>query len=77
MKKKIPPIEPKKEWKTVADMDIKYESISFPVLLQWVMDNVPKGTKLEDIQISFEIDDSTGYYDDVIIEAHMILSVYS
>lgn len=60
----------------VAERDIKYSCMSLTELLEWAMHNVPKGTKMQDIQLDFETDSSTGYYDDIIIDAKMILSYW-
>jgi hypothetical protein len=64
-----------KIWKEVASKDIQYESIKFVDLMQWVMDNIPKGTSLQDIEIEYDIGDYVGYYDETIIKARMNLKV--
>jgi len=73
--KTIVPV-PLKTWHVVATKeDIKWESIPYLELMQWVMSNVPSGTLLEDINISVDVDTTTGYYDDVIVNVSMKLSV--
>jgi hypothetical protein len=64
-----------KEWKKVATRDIKYEYSTLAELLSWIKQSVPEGTKEEDILIEVEVDDTKGYYDDIIITAEMKLSV--
>jgi hypothetical protein len=65
----------KKEWEKVATRDIKYEYSTLAELLSWIRRSVPEGTKDEDICIEVDVDDTRGYYDDVIISVEMTLSV--
>lgn len=66
----------KKVCTKVAERDIRFDCMSLIDLLEWAMHSVPKGTKMQDIQLDFETDSSTGYYDDIIIDAKMILSYW-
>ena len=76
IKKSMPKVvAPKVVWKTVARRDIKYDTISLPKLLEWIKDSVPAGTKDEDIELEIEVDESHGYYDDIIVEVDMVLKV--
>lgn len=70
MKNKI--TEKKPTWIKVNSKDIKYTSLSYQDILDWAKD-VPQGTKKEDIKFEFEIEEEWGYYDDVMINATMIL----
>lgn len=72
MKKKNSKIE-QKTWKTVSQWDIKNESIFYINLLQWIMNNVPQGTSLENIRIDFETSNQCGYCDNVVIDSIMKL----
>lgn len=62
-------------WKQVVTRDIKYEYSTLAEFLSWIRGNVPEGTKDEDIRLEVEVDDTRGYYDDIIITAEMIISV--
>lgn len=64
-----------KSWKVVATRDVKYDSFTLEELLSWVKKHVPEGTANEDIRLEVEVDDTKGYYDDIIISADMVLSV--
>jgi hypothetical protein len=65
----------KPEWEVVATRDVKYDYFTLTELLSWVKEHVPEGTKDEDIRLEVEVDDTRGYYDDIIITAEMKLSV--
>jgi hypothetical protein len=72
----LPPPPPVKTWQVVASKeDIKYDSIPYIELMQWVMANVPQGTPFDDIRLSFDVDTTTGYYDDVTTDVSMKLTV--
>lgn len=77
-KKSLPtPVVPApKSWETMATKDIRYESISYLELMQWVMNNVPQGTDMKDIKFQFDVDYNQGYYDEFTIDAEMQLQVY-
>ena len=64
-----------KTWKVVATRGVKYDSFTLEELLSWIKQNVPEGTANEDIRLEVEVDDTKGYYDDIIITADMVLSV--
>lgn len=75
-KKKSQPKVKIPQWKTVSTRtDIKYDTVSLSELKEWIKESVPAGTPDEEIRLSFDIDDTRGYYDDVIIEASMELQV--
>lgn len=76
MKNKNSKVE-QKTWKTVSQWDVKNESIPYIDFLQWIMNNTPQGTPLENIRIDFETIDQRGYYDDIIIDSIMKLSILS
>lgn len=65
----------KEYWKVVATRDVKYEPFTLTDLLNWVGANVPTGTNKEDILFEIEVEQSFGYYDDIIIDATMELSI--
>jgi hypothetical protein len=65
----------KPEWKIVATRDVKYVPMTLTELMSWIKENVPEGTKEEDIRIEVAVDQYKEYYDDIIIEAIMELSV--
>lgn len=65
----------KEVWQLVASRDVKYDYFSLAELLSWIKENVPEGTANEDIRLEVEVDDTRGYYDDVIITAELNLSV--
>lgn len=65
----------KRVWQAVASRDVRYGSITLVELHSWIKENVPEGTEEEDIHLDFEIDTSYGYYDDVTIDATMVLKV--
>lgn len=76
MKKvKQPKKPPQPVWRKVATRDIKYDSFTVAELLSWVKDNVPEGTKDEDIRLAVDVDETHGYYDDIIVDVDMTLSV--
>lgn len=76
MKKvKQPKKLPQPKWKVVATRDIKYDTVSLADFLSWVKENVPQGTKDEDISWSIEVTETAGYYDDVMIDVDMELRV--
>lgn len=62
-------------WEIVATRDVKHEYFTLAELLSWIEENVPEGTNEEDIRLEVEVDDTRGYYDDIIITAEMQLSV--
>ena len=74
--KKIKIKLPEKTWQTIATMDVKYTTLSYLELMQWITDNVPRGVSLTDVNVSFDVDEYTSYYDEVITEAKMSLSVF-
>lgn len=70
-KKKAAPKKP--EWVLVDTRDIKYDELTLTELLAWIKDKTPEGTSPDEIKVSFEIDQSTWYYDETIVEATMQL----
>jgi hypothetical protein len=64
-----------KKWEVVFKHDIKYSGFTLEELLTWVRDHVPAGTKNEDVSLEVEIDQSSGYYDEVIVDAELTISV--
>ncbi len=60
--------------KTVYTTDIKWDTFTYPQLMQLVHDNVPKDIPLGKVRFSFDVETSTGYYDDVTAEATMSIS---
>jgi hypothetical protein len=67
---------PSKSWEIIATKDIKYESIPYLELMQWIMNSVPQGTDLKDIKLEFDIDYKKDYYDEFTIDAEMHLKIY-
>jgi hypothetical protein len=65
----------KQVWKKVGTIDIKYDTLTLDAFLEQIKTFVPEGTKNEDIQVSFEVDYETSYYDEIIIDAVMEISV--
>jgi hypothetical protein len=61
--------------KVLASIDITYHYMSLSDLLTWVKENVPEGTKPEDTFLDFDIDYTTGYYDDIQLDAYMKLCI--
>lgn len=63
-------------WEVVVSCDdIKYKYFSLAELHDWIKKYVPADTKEEDIRLEVIVDQSYGYYDEVIIDAKMELSV--
>jgi hypothetical protein len=76
VKKKLQPTVKVPKWKTVArNPDIKYVSISFSELKEWIKNCVPVGTPDEEIRLNFDISQDWGYYDDVVVESTMELQI--
>jgi hypothetical protein len=73
--KKSVAVVPQPVWQVVDRRDIKYDQYLLSELISRIMSSVPPGTEQEDIRIEFEVDDTRGYYDDIIISAEMIISV--
>ena len=64
-----------KKWEVVFKHDVKYNDFTLAELLTWIRDHVPAGTRNEDVRLEVEIDQSSGYYDEVIIDAELRISV--
>lgn len=71
--KKTPKPKPLK-WEVVDTHDIKYGYFTLEEFLEQIRQNVPDGTKDEDILLEVDVDDTRGYYDDVIISVEMKVS---
>lgn len=54
--------------------DIKDRLITLTEFKKWIADFIPQGISDDDVEISFNIDNYTGYYDEQIIDAEMQLS---
>lgn len=76
MKKKAKiKVAPKPTWKIVDIHDIKYEHSTLADFLTMIKQRVPEGTKDEDILIEVDTDTTTGYYDDIIVDVEMKISI--
>ena len=65
----------KKIWEKVADRDIKYDSFTLFDLKNWITENVPAGTKDENIKFHINVEETPTYYDEVLIDVNMELYV--
>lgn len=63
------------EWRRVASVDIKYSRYTVAELLQTIKKEVLEDLTDDDIMLEFECDQYSGYYDDVIIESKMNISI--
>jgi hypothetical protein len=68
-------VAPKPIWKTISAHDIKYEYSTLADFLAMIRRDVPEGTKDKDILIEVDTDSSTGYYDDIIVDVKMKISI--
>jgi hypothetical protein len=71
-KKKTAPMP---RWKVVSTHDIKYGYFTLSEFLKLIKQKVPEGTKDEDILLAVDVDETSGYYDDIIVSAEMEVSV--
>jgi len=72
IKTDVPYVKPQ-VWQEVARQDAKYNTYTVDELIAWIKANTPKDTPFEDIKISFDVNECSGYYDDVIVDVEMVL----
>lgn len=65
----------KEVWKRLATQYIRYTDITLYDLNAWILEHVPAGAQSKDIRLNFEVDYSTGYYDEIQLDAEMHLEV--
>jgi hypothetical protein len=65
----------KMAWIQVATRDVKYDTFTLDELLSWIKEKVPEGTRNEDIEIKFDVSESPTYYDEIIVDVEMQISV--
>lgn len=74
-KKAKKPTVKKPVWTAVETHDIKYGYFTLEEFLKMVKGKVPEGTKDSDILLAVDVDDTRGYYDDIIFSVEMKVSV--
>jgi hypothetical protein len=65
----------KPTWKKVATHNIKYGYYTLAEFLSMVKSGVPADTNDEDILLEIDVDYSHSYYDEIIIDAEMLVSI--
>jgi len=65
-----------KDWIKITELSIKYDTYTMSEFIEMVKQQVPEGTKDTDIRLDFEASDgSNPYYDDLIIESILTISI--
>ena len=64
-----------KKCEVVFKHDVKCVSFTLYDLLTWIHDSVPAGIRAEDIYLEVVVDQSADYYDQVIVDAELQISV--
>lgn len=66
---------PTLHWRVVTSRSVKWDSFTMTELKNWIAEHVPTNTPDDRIQLSFDVTEEWGYYDDHTTIVEMDLSI--